>query len=163
MDQPENKPIPDVKPTIQPLDISNSVDKVVNRIEHCIDYQSLYAMEEDFNSIGLTIQTTSNKRMTLCKLIGGKPVTNKIIDDFIFVGSLDTSTNELSDRATSKICDFVRANAGQPNKIENISRVWRNGLKMYESTISIMNENKLFADMLSEDIENIADSIDDNC
>lgn len=84
--------------------------------------------------------------MILCKLREGKPVSEHVIDDYIFVGSLDDHARELSDRITEKICDFVRTNAGTSDKIKNIARVWRNGLRMYESTVRIMNE----------DVENIA-------
>jgi hypothetical protein len=138
-----------------------TVDKVIYKVEQCIDYQNLYALEEDFNAIGLTVQTTSNRRMILCKLVDGKVISNKIIDDFIFIGSLDSALNEISDRAASKVTDFIRSNAGTSSNVKNSARVWRNGLKMYESTIVIMNEDKYYnEEMLSENIENIADSME---
>lgn len=145
MDDDKSKIVVEPKKTIK----LPSVDNVVYKVEQCIDYQNLYALEEDFNAIGLTVQTTPNRRMILCKLVDSKPVANKIIEDFIFVGSLDTAMNEISDRGALKICDFIRTNHGSPSKFENHARVWRNGLKMYESTITIMNE----------DVANIADDI----
>lgn len=129
---------------------AKAVDKLVYKLGGCIDYQSVYALEEDFNKAGLTIQTTANNRIILCKLNNGKPIANSIVEDYIFVGSLDTSINELSDRAVMKISDFVRTNASFADTVRNIPRVWRNGLKMYESTIPIMNE----------DVNSIANSID---
>lgn len=129
---------------------AKAVDKLVYKLGGCIDYQSVYALEEDFNKAGLTIQTTANNRIILCKLNNGKPIANSIVEDYIFVGSLDTSINELSDRAVMKISDFVRTNASFADTVRNIPRVWRNGLKMYESSISIMNE----------DVNSIANSID---
>jgi len=128
------------------------IDKVIYKIGQCIDYQSLYALEESFNKVGLTIQTTSNKRMILCKLREGRPVTEEVISDYIFIGSLNDPMKELSDRASEKICDFVRTNAGPAGKIEDIARVWRNGLRMYESTISIVNEDitKIAGELINE-------------
>lgn len=120
---------------------NNDVDKLIYRIGQCTDYQCLWALEESFNKSGLTIQTTSRNRMILCKLVGGKPISENIIDDYIFVGSLDEMSRELTDRTVEKICDFVRTNAGKSDKVKNIGKVWRNGLRMYESTIKIMNED----------------------
>lgn len=123
-------------------DIREDIEKLTRKIDQCMDYQNVYALESDFNQLGLTIQTTSNNRIILCKLRNGKAITENVVDDYIFVGSLDLATKELSERALLKIKDFVRANAGPPSQIENISRVWRNGLRMYESTIPIVNEHK---------------------
>ena len=120
---------------------NNDVDKLIYRIGQCTDYQCLWALEESFNKSGLTIQTTSRNRMILCKLVGGNPISENIIDDYIFVGSLDEMSRELTDRTVEKICDFVRTNAGKSDKVKNIGKVWRNGLRMYESTIKIMNED----------------------
>lgn len=132
-----------IKKPILPSVVSSSVsvDKLVYKIGQCIDYQSLYALEESFNNCGLTIQTTSLNRMILCKLIDGKPVTESVVDDYIFVGGLNDMSREITERAVIKICDFVRTCSGKANKVENVARVWRNGLRMYESTISIMNED----------------------
>lgn len=129
---------------------SPALDKLVYKIGQCTDYQCLYALEEAFNSCGLTVQTTSNSRMILCKLRNGKPITEQVIDDYIFIGSLDERAKELSDRVSEKICDFVRTNAGKASKVENVARVWRNGLRLYESTLRIMNEdvNRVAGDML---------------
>ncbi|MEM3097454.1 MAG: hypothetical protein QXU32_01875 [Nitrososphaerales archaeon] len=117
-----------------------AIDRLVYKINRCIDYQSLYALEDDFNQVGLTIQSTPNNRMILCRIVDGKPYAQRAIDDYIFIGGLDSALNELTDRAAMKICDFVRTNASNADKIRNVARVWRNGLKMYESTISIVNE-----------------------
>lgn len=119
----------------------SNTDKLTYKIRQCIDYQSLYALEEEFNDAGLTIQTTSQNRVILCKLVNGKPKADKVIDDYIFVGSLDTSTNEISDRAAQKIVDFVNNAKGKKDKVKNIARVWRDGLRMYESSIAIMHED----------------------
>lgn len=126
------------------------VNKIVDKLARCIDYQSVYALEEDFNKVGLTVQSTSNHRMILCKLRDGKAVSNSVVEDYIFIGSHETAINELTDRAVMKMSDFVRTNAGLADVVRNTARVWRNGLKMYESTITIMNEDKHAADALIE-------------
>lgn len=121
--------------------MDQKVSKVIYKIQQCIDYNSIYALEPKFNEIGLSIQTTAGNRMILCRLQDGKPKTESIIDDYIFVGSLATTNHELSERATDKICDFVQTNAGKASQPEDMARVWRNGLRMYDSTIAIVNED----------------------
>jgi hypothetical protein len=119
----------------------SDIDKLTYKIRQCIDYQSLYALEEEFNNFGLTIQTTAQNRVILCKLRNGKAKADKVIDDYIFVGSLEKSADEISDRAAQKIVDFVQNAKGNKGKLKNVARVWRDGLRMYESTISIMHED----------------------
>lgn len=121
--------------------MANALNRLLYKIEQCIDYQNLYCLEEDFNKVGLTIQTTDRRRMILCRLEKGKPITEQIVEDYIYIGSLDELSKELSERTTNKICDFVKTNAGEPGKIQDIARVWRNGLRAYESTIAIKNED----------------------
>ncbi|MDP1710858.1 MAG: hypothetical protein Q8K86_00170 [Candidatus Nanopelagicaceae bacterium] len=118
-----------------------NVDRLIYKIEQCTDYQCLYALEEEFNKAGLTVQATPKNRMILCKLRNGRPLAESVVDDYIFIGGLDGMSNEPSDRTVSKISDFVRTNAGSAGKVQNCARVWRNGLRMYEATISVMNED----------------------
>lgn len=121
--------------------MSKALDKLIHKIDQCIDYQSLYALEEDFNKNGLSIQTTTNNKMILCKLRDGKIIAENVVDDYIFIGSTNTSTNELSDRAVIKISDFVRTNADKADTVKDMARVWRNGLRVYESAVKIVNED----------------------
>jgi hypothetical protein len=130
--------------------MSNAAARLLAKINQCIDYQTIYALEDDFNKAGLTIQTTSTNRVIICKLRGGRPVAAGIVDDYIFIGSLAESTRELTERAVEKICDFVRNNAGKADIVKNMARSWRNGLRMYEASIAIVNE----------DVDFIGDSLD---
>lgn len=124
------------------------LEKLLYKISQCIDYQNLYALEEDLNRVGLSIQTTSRNRMILCRLVEGKAITEHLIDDYIFVGNLSDSTKELSENVIQKISDFVRNNSGEPGKIENLARVWRNGLRMYDSIIVVNEDVNMIADEL---------------
>lgn len=126
-----------------------AIDRLINRIRACYDYQSLYAMEDGFNSIGLTIQTTSKNRIILCKIINSKPSAKEVGVDYIFIGSLD-DLGEFSMRAENKIIDFVLNNAGDSDEVKDTARVWRNGLRMYESAIVFESEE---ANFISEFIQ----------
>lgn len=123
--------------------------KVLHKISQCLDFQNLYALEEDFNKVGLTIQTTSKNRMILCKLRKGKPLAEKVIDDFIFIGTLDNPTRELSENMAEKISDFVRNNQSKPDKVKDLARVWRNGLRMYEDIVVVNEDVNFVADQTS--------------
>lgn len=130
---------------------TDAVGKLVYKVEQCIDYQNLWAMEKDFNKCGLTIQTTSNNRMILAKLRNGKPVTNEVVTDYIFVGSLKDPTKDISDRAILKICDFVRNASSKSGTVKNMPRVWRDGLRMYGYSVFVKNEDvNVVADSIQE-------------
>lgn len=131
----DTTPLPSGKPN------QTELDRLLYRIGQCVDYQCLYALEEQFNKCGLTVQSTSQGRMILCKLRSGVAIFEHVISDYIFIGSSHDLLRELSDRTASKISDFVRTNAGPPDKVVNVARVWRDGLRMYERNIPIMNED----------------------
>jgi len=132
--------------------MNNALAIALKKIGMCLDYQALYSMEPDFNEIGLTVQTTPQNRMILCKIQDNKPLAESIIDDYIFIGGLDTATNEISERATEKIKEFVKEAAGEKGEIKNIARPWRDGLRMYGKAVRLeegtypdkepINENK---------------------
>lgn len=127
-----------------------AVDKLIARVRACFDYQSLYAMEEGFNSVGLTIQTTAKNRMILCKIKDHKPLANEVGVDYIFIGGLDVN-QEYSERVEQKIVDFVMNNASEKSDIKDSARVWRNGLRMYQSTIAVESEEiKCLADFIQD-------------
>lgn len=126
-----------------------NLKRVLYKVSQCIDYQNLYALEEEMNKVGLSVQTTSNNRMILCRLLEGKVVTEKVIDDYIFIGSLNDATRELSESQIQKISDFIRNRSGPSGKVENLARVWRNGVRMYDSIM-----------VVNEDINKVADDMD---
>ena len=69
--------------------MDSTVRDVLFKVDMCINYQSLYAMEDDFNQVGLTIQTTSDNKIILSRIENNTPVTQKIINDYIYIGSLE--------------------------------------------------------------------------
>lgn len=131
--------------------LHEEIERVTEQINQSADYQGVYVLESSLNKIGLTIQTTTNNRMILCKLRDNKPLVENVVDDYIFIGSLDTATKGLSECAVNKIVDFVRVSAGPAGSLKNVPRIWHNGLKIYGSTVPIMNEDKQYSvDMLVE-------------
>jgi hypothetical protein len=128
---------------------------LIFKINQCIDYQTLYCLEDDFNTVGLTIQTTSKNRIILCKIENGKAVSNKPIDDYIFIKGLDNATEEISPGAAEKIIAFVQNAKGKPGKIKNVPRKWQDGLRMYEQSVAIgaVSENEERGEAITESKE----------
>ena len=117
--------------------MNNALTIALRKINMCLDYQAVYSMEPDFNEIGLTVQTTSNNRMILCKIKNGRPLAESIIDDYMYIGSLDTATNEVSERAINKIVEFMHSAGGEKGELKNVARDWQDGLRIYGKSVRI--------------------------
>ena len=110
------------------------------RIKNCTDYDSLYALSTSLNEVGLAVLPTTRDRMVLCRIVEGKPVASKIIDDYLFVGSITGRSSEISDRQMTIITDFVSTNAGEESIIEDVPRKWQQGVFTYGMTLPISND-----------------------
>ena len=113
--------------------------EILFKIKGCGYYYMLHELEEDFNKIGLTIQTTLRDNKILCKIVEGKPYAEKPLRDYVFVGSLTDQTDPIPDRILDTICEFVVNNAGLP-AVMDTPRVWRQGSWMY-GRITVVNED----------------------
>ena len=117
------------------------MDELLRKIRMTIHYGGLYALESSFNRAGLTLQNTTGNRMILCKLRDGVPVAESVAEDYIYIGNVNDTDRELSERTVGKICDFVLNAGGAPDTPRNLARAWRNGVRMYEASIKIVNED----------------------
>jgi len=115
----------------------DALAKIANKIWQCPDYQTLYSLESDFNEVGLTIQTTSNSRIILCKIKDHKPLATEAMVDYIYIGSLDKSAEAIADGTTLKIIMFTINAKGTKSEIKNLKRTWQDGLRMYEQSIAV--------------------------
>ena len=120
---------------------SLNMAKLIFKIQNSIDYHSIFCLEEEFNKVGLTLQTTAQNRVILCRIHNNKPLAEHIIDDYIFLGSLDTKDREVPVRAIECIVNFVQTNGKVASEILDIPRAWRNGVRLYGAAIPIMNED----------------------
>jgi len=114
---------------------------LIEHVHRCMDYRTLYALEEEFNKVGLTVQSTPQNHMILCKIMEGKPHAEKVIRDYIFVGSLEEKGKELSDRAVKCITTFIKSASTGPAKVLDAPRVWRDGLRLYGDAVRINSED----------------------
>lgn len=130
---------------------------VEERMRKCYDWQTLHELMSDFNKVGLTIIETSERRYVLCRVVNGEPITEDIIDDYVFVGVRDNLQEEISPRHMDIIVDFVTNNISGPvvwKKTEHYNR----GPKLYGAPIQI-NDEKHHAE--TEHVEFISKDLED--
>ena len=108
-----------------------SVEKVISKIDKCVNYEMLFCLEEDFNTIGLTLQPTKQNKMVLCIIKDGIPSANRIFEDYVHIGSLEDRSKEISLRLIDCIKEFIVEHAGVASIPINDGRSWQkiqNGL-----------------------------------
>jgi len=120
----------------------DALANIVNKVYQCTDYQTLYAMESDFNQVGLTIQTTSNNRMILCKIADSKPKASEAMTDYIYVGGLDMSMQSIGFEFALKIIVFIVNAKGAKGELKNLARKWQDGLRMYGQAVTVEEKIK---------------------
>lgn len=113
--------------------VNDDLEKLLAKLDESTNYDDVYALEEDFNRIGMSIHQTTNNRLILCKSVNGKPVVENVLNDYIFIGDANKSDKRFTDGVVNKIIDFVKENAGQSSQCES------------EFIITIINEDKQFA------------------
>ena len=119
---------------------NNQLNKVKKKIRMSLSCSNLLAMEEDFNKIGLTIQTTTKNRIILCKIKDEQPYCREICEDYIFIGSYDGGDQILSDRVIDTLVEFVDNAHSKPAKVVDKMRSWQRNVSMYGKVI-LVNED----------------------
>ena len=117
-------------------------DDLVRRVKQCYDWKSLYELRTDFNSIGLAVRPTAGDRTVLCRMEEGKPVTQRIIDDYIFVGSKKTMDEEIGPRAMEVILHFIEDKASRPQTVVNDDQSYSQDIALYGTPIRVYNEDQ---------------------
>lgn len=106
-------------------------DQLVKRIQQCYNWRSIYELSEDLHRIGLTIRDTNGGRMILCRMEEGRPIADKIVDDYIFVGAKDCLDEEISSRAMEVITDFIHSNASYPQTLIRDGQDYTKDMALY--------------------------------
>lgn len=119
--------------------MNDNIGRLLYKIKNCVRFEYLYKLEEYFNSVGLSLQQTANDSMVLCRIQDGKPCCSEIIDDYIFVGSLEEKRDEISDKMARVIQDFVRNNCQEPGSVDYAPKTWQNGVLTYGKVV-VVNE-----------------------
>lgn len=111
--------------------IQENINKILSKIDKCVCYEMLFCLEEDFNTIGMSLQPSKKDRIILCTIIDGVPKAKRIFEDYIHVGSVENGAGEMPVRLLECIKDFVEENARLPGVPLNRATNWqtsKNGL-----------------------------------
>jgi hypothetical protein len=122
---------------------------LIERIEKCYDFGSLYILKEDLHKIGLTIHPTVSNKMVLCKIVDGRPSAEQLTEDFIFVGHKLEPDYPIPDRLLKCVVEFVQKNTSDAAEIIEQDATDFGSTSMYGETITIE----------SEDMRNLAQQI----
>jgi len=121
------------------------LDKVINKIRKCGTYASLYCLEEDLNGVGLTLQATAQNKMVICKIVDNRPLADKILEDYIYVGSTPDRDREIGLAMVEAIIEFVQEAAGDPAEVVDIGRSWQNTTQFYAEFDSVQANGDVIA------------------
>jgi len=123
-----------------PKEYNSSLQELIYKVKNSVTCSCLYALEDNFNSVGLTLQTTTKNRMVLCKIKNNRPYCKEFMDDYIFIGTADED-KELSKRAIECVIEFImNAASDKPAKLKDKQRNWQDGISMYGKII-VVNED----------------------
>ena len=120
------------------------IDNLIYKINSCNCWKTLYSLSEELLNYGLSIKITENGSHTLCRIANGKPIYNKIIEDFIFIESND-EYSEIPQKSLDLIIQFLKQNASS-NKIIDQTPLYRQNIAFYGQPIFVENEKNLMAE-----------------
>jgi len=138
------------------------VGDVVKRVKMCHNWRSLHQMNKDFNRLGMAIKETVGGRRILCCLKSGKPRTESINKDYIFVGSKSKLDEEISSRTMEVIQQFVTENIGEQQLVADDNQSYTKDIALYGTPIRLYGGDEAFLEesqqirlmgsMITEDI-----------
>lgn len=113
----------------------------IARIRRCDCWNTLYTLEDDFQQFGISIEQTHGGRRALCRLEGGTPIVERVLDDFIFIEGSD-GYDQINPRSMELITDFVwRCATGPQEAPEPIA--YKRSYRLYGKPIRISNEDRI--------------------
>ena len=92
-----------------------SLPALISKLRLVTEPTALMELEEQFNAIGLTVQTNQVGKMFLCQIDEGKPSCMAIFEDYI---PICMTTDCLNDSIRNIIFEFVIANVREPKTID---------------------------------------------
>lgn len=137
------------------------VADILKRVGMCHNWRSLHQMNKDFNRLGLAIKETVGSRRILCRLEEGKPQTEDINRDYIFIGSKGKLDLDISERTMEVIKKFITENIGEPQLVVDDSQSYSNNMALYGKPIQLYNEDfleesqqiKMMGSVINEDLD----------
>jgi len=128
---------------------SSYLQDLLHKLKYIISCSCLFALEEEFNNCGLSLQTTTKGRTILCRIKDGRPQCKEFVKDYIYVGVADED-REFSQRILERMVEFVISAASDPDKITKDMPKWQDNTSLYGKIIMV-NEDIEAASMLVDD------------
>jgi hypothetical protein len=91
------------------------VGEILSRVKMCVDWRTFAALGPELPSIGLAMVETSGRGKVLCRLANGKPLAERILDDYIYLGE---DTGLIAPQYLELITNFIRQRAGRAQPLE---------------------------------------------
>lgn len=130
---------------------------LISKILQCTCWKALYSLDDEFINNGLKIHITENGHRALCRVSSdGSIISNKIIDDFIFIES-EYAFAPISPYTLEMIVSFVKNNASN-NQILDQTRTYRRNVGLYGTPIFTKKSNEL---MQEQFIRYISESLNE--
>ena len=120
--------------------MEESLYKLLQRVNRCATYENLKKLEENFNSIGLTIQSSISNNLLLCKIVENAPASSELGEDHIFIASSKELDNEISERRLDILSDFIKEMADEPAELVD-DKEPLSGASPIAGTIVVMHED----------------------
>lgn len=133
--------------------MSASLGGLLDKIRRCPSWKNLYALKNEFADAGLLIIVSENGNKVLCRIENGQPITDKVLDDFIFIQSKD-ETSGIPRHMTETIIGFVHKNASA-NRIIDDMPSYKRYYSLYGSAIRIGNERSSIEEQIINSISNV--------
>lgn len=117
---------------------------VLDKMQKCDNYKTLYALEDELLKCGLAIVLTENGTRTLCRIENGRPVHHRVFDDYIFIESKE-EFRPIPVHSLNTIINFIKEHASDNQLLPSVvSRIQQYCL--YGKPIRIANENSVADD-----------------
>lgn len=102
-------------------------------------WRTILAVKEDLEDNGLTIKETIDGRYLLCRIEEGRAVYDKILDDYVYIGSHDRLDESIDSMRLSMINDFVLDKASN-KRLSNSSKSYNKNTSLYGKPVRVYNE-----------------------
>ena len=121
--------------------MEESLYKLLQRVNRCATYENLKKLEENFNSVGLTIQSSISNNLLLCKIVENAPSSSEMGEDHIFIASSKELDNEISERRLDILSDFIKETADEPAEVAGDDKEPFSGASPIAGDIVVMHED----------------------
>ena len=134
------------------------INKLMEKVKKCVDWRTFFELHEDLDTIGLAIKSTTAGRKMLCRVDEGQPTSQKIIDDYVFIGGDNNIDEEISPRKLDLISQFIANNATHYRNRPEQRHNYKTDTLIYGKPVFVNNEEQIAE---SQDVDFISRMINE--